>query len=99
MSLANVVVPVTPYTVLKWSNADRDKFVQRMPLGQIPPIFKEGVYAGRPFYIYQLASGEFSGRAMAKDPDVVRRAEKWEFIEDERREPICFDDAKDTTSD
>ena len=103
MSLADVGVPITPFTVLRWFGvADRDKFVQRIPLGHIPPILKEGVYAGQPFYIYQEPpSGDCFGRSMATDPNTFMRAQKCEFIvwqfEDNRREPVYFDDPKNAT--
>ena len=86
MSLADVVVPVTPYTVLKWFGVDvRDRVVEHMPVGEIAycvPI-KEGVCAGMPFYIYNepnFGDRPFFGRSMAIDSTTVRRAARWERI-------------------
>ena len=102
MSLADVVVPITPYTVLKWFQVpERDKFVQRLPLEDSGPsnVIKEGICMGQPFYIYQEApSGDrqgFFGRSMVIENTTLMRADRWEFIvwefEDKHLQPIYFE--------
>jgi uncharacterized LabA/DUF88 family protein len=105
MSLADVVKPITPYTVLKWfSVPDRDKFVQRVPFEDIRPsnLFKEGICAGQPFNIYkEPPSGDrqsFFGHR-ASDPATLMQADRWEFIvwdhEDKSLQPVYFERSED----
>jgi uncharacterized LabA/DUF88 family protein len=87
MSLADNVMPITPYTVLTWfAYGDRDKFVQAMPAGELAkatPI-KKGTCAGLPYFIYYERSlgteMPYFGRSMAIDNLTVRRAAKLEHI-------------------
>jgi len=87
MSLADVVIPITPFTILRWLRyPDPEKFVERnLSFAEFGPstVFKEGVCEGLPFYIYKephLGERPFWGRSMAINPHSVTRSERWEWI-------------------
>jgi hypothetical protein len=87
MSLADVVVPITPMTILRWlQHPDRDKYVDwNVSFNELNPttFIKEGLYKGLPFYIYEetsLKERPFLGRAMAHNPQSLMRSAKWEYI-------------------
>jgi uncharacterized LabA/DUF88 family protein len=87
MSLADVVVPITPITILRWlQHPDRESYVDwNVSFNDLNPttIIKEGLYEGLPFYLYEergLKERPFLGRAMAHNPQSLMRSEKWEYI-------------------
>lgn len=88
MALADVVIPITPITILNWlGHPDRDKFVERnLPVGQYADrrkIIKEGTCDGQPFYVFEvpsLSEKRFFGQSMAINPNSCTRAEKWEYV-------------------
>ena len=101
MSLADVVVPITPFTIMRWlrqSNAS-EKYVERniqfdnLPVGG---VVKEGTFDGQPFRIYKVERENvpptFAGHSMAHHAQRVICSEKWEYIvadfEDRRRQRI-----------
>ena len=99
MSLADVVSPITPSTVLKWfSRGERDKFVDRdIPVGEIPtyPVVKEGTWARHPYLIHRHPTDEnlFFRRSAVRG--AADRSTRWEYIvwdfEDREQLPIYFD--------
>lgn len=87
MSLADVVIPITPFTTLRWlKHPDREKFVERnLSVADLHPsaVFKEGICDGLPFYIYKepsLTERPFLGQSMAINPGSLTRADRWELI-------------------
>jgi uncharacterized LabA/DUF88 family protein len=87
MSLADVVIPITPFTVLRWlQHPDREQFVERnVSITNIRPstVFKEGVCDGLPFYIFKephLGERPFIGQSMAINPNSLLRSDRWELI-------------------
>jgi uncharacterized LabA/DUF88 family protein len=101
MSLADVVVPVTPCTILRWlQHPERDKIVERMSVTEFQPstVFKEGVCEGLPYYIYKeprLSERPFLGQSMAINPGSLTRSDRWELIvaefEDNFKRRVHFD--------
>jgi len=102
MSLADVVVPLTPFTILRWlQHPDREKIVERnLSVADYQPliVFKEGVCEGLPYYIYKeprLGERPFLGQSMAINPGSLTRSDQWELIvaefEDNFRKRVYFD--------
>jgi uncharacterized LabA/DUF88 family protein len=87
MSLADVVVPITPFTILGWlREKGRDDYVEwNVPFNNVSPVnlIKEGVYEGLPFHLFEersLGERPFLGRAMAHNPGSAMRSTRWEYI-------------------
>lgn len=88
MSLADVVIPITPLTILKWlQHHDTEKFVERNITASHylsgRTVFKEGTCDGLPFKIFEVKSlreRRFFGQSMAINPLSLTRAERWEYI-------------------
>jgi hypothetical protein len=102
MSLADVVVPITPFTVLRWlQHPDYGKIVERgLSLSQLHPsnVFREGVCEGLPYYIYDepsLGERHFLGQSMAFNPHSLTRSDRWELLvaefEDNFKKRVYFD--------
>lgn len=84
MSLADVVKPTTPVTVLKWYQLDPQKFIKSHAGAQPATIFKQGTCNGGPFYIYKDPPFDderpFFARSMSVNPDTLWVADKWQFL-------------------
>jgi uncharacterized LabA/DUF88 family protein len=88
MSLADVVIPITPITILRWlRHPDSDKFVERnistADFANARLTIKEGMCEGLPFYIFEVSSlpkNRFFGQSMAINSHSASRAERWEYI-------------------
>ena len=88
MSLADVVIPITPITILRWlHHPDAEKFVQRdqspVEFSNVRMEIKEGTCDGLPFYIFEVPSipeRRFLGQSMAINSHSVTRAERWQYI-------------------
>ncbi|WP_027514627.1 NYN domain-containing protein [Bradyrhizobium sp. WSM1417] len=86
MSLADVVIPINPFTILQWMHhGSRDRLVEwnvsMNDLGE-HELFKEGIYEGLPFHIFKTkvpSARPFFSRAMAHNPGNLMRSERWEF--------------------
>lgn len=101
MSLADVVIPITPFTILRWlQHPERERIVERQTISELQPsnVFKEGVCEGLPYYIYKepsLTERQFLGRSMALNPHVVARSDRWELVvaefEDNHKKRVYFD--------
>ncbi|NOJ43029.1 NYN domain-containing protein [Bradyrhizobium australiense] len=101
MSLADVVIPITPFTILRWLQyPEREKIVDRTTTADFQPstVFKEGVCEGLPYLIYQeprLGERCFLGQSMAINPHVLARSDRWELIvaefEDNHKKRVYFD--------
>ncbi|WP_375304621.1 NYN domain-containing protein [Bradyrhizobium sp. A11] len=87
MALADVVLPVNPFTVLQWMHhPSRDQLVEwNVSENDLGPhdLIKEGTYEGLPFHVFRTnipGDRPFFGRAMAHNPGNFMRSSRWEFV-------------------
>lgn len=88
MSLADVVIPITPFTILRWlRHPDAEKFIERnlsaADYGTRMNI-KEGSVDNLPFYIFEVPhpslANRYFGQSMAINPGQLTSAARWEYV-------------------